>query len=862
MKLISGIISGNKFLAQLIFLVMPTLFATMFLLWTANQYYPILREQWLMQSFYFAFGVLIASFFYQIRFRFITTYLVLLFLFFLTYQFLDNFSSNEFDAFFISKQFLVFSFLFSFGWFSGWGLSRIRLYPIILAFLYLFFAISLWSKFPDLNFEKLISILLPFILYAIYLIYTSEALYNISKTEDPNWKKFSLRLIAFLFFGFVLATTVFYFMYDEINEKLELYGGRGKKGDESMLENDKNGDLKSKNSMGMGSQNSRNKELLFCAYIDNFFPETNTPNPLYLSAFSYTKFDTLTETFERDAQMPYNDEFTPDVSKIDLFFSKKDSSKLENALYSKNRKKVDIEIYKKKIPNDFFIAPSNSYFVQPISVEKEYQAEFKYAYRASSYVSELNSAYFIYNSPDPQIQFFQEQRFALLRAANNYENTPNEFIDYYTNFPNQLKYKLIKKLADSLSKNKLATIDKVIAVRDYFLQKNELGEQVYKYSDNPGVPGVPDASKLINFLFESKNGYCAYYAGATLFLLRAMNVPTRIMAGFLTIDRSDNNKGWYWYYADQAHAWVQVYFPEYGWIDFDTTVGNEEAEQSPKPDGTPPLRPPKAILVIAGKVQRIDSVNKKIALLAENVFYKNAEYKNVLKPLEIGTNKCFIWKDSNKISINSLKKGQELMAISYNQEFETNNTVQTNNQNIISLPSPFFPDDIYIKSTENKKNPPETVSNISLKVSIINFLKLILGLILFSFIILISLPLITLQFYKIAKNKTKWTLKKAYYTYQYTRLKLALLNFEQVNETILSFAKDKIDTTLNLNYSKFITIYLKSKYAPEQLNEDENNFIQAYLKSFNQTLKQQIKSKENILSFLNLSSYFKFFIPN
>jgi hypothetical protein len=36
-------------------------------------------------------------------------------------------------------------------------------------------------------------------------------------------------------------------------------------------------------------------------------------------------------------------------------------------------------------------------------------------------------------------------------------------------------------------------------------------------------------------------------------------------------------------------------FPEYGWIDFDTTVGNDEAEQSPTPDGTPPMEPPRPI---------------------------------------------------------------------------------------------------------------------------------------------------------------------------------------------------------------------------------------------------------------------------
>ena len=57
------------------------------------------------------------------------------------------------------------------------------------------------------------------------------------------------------------------------------------------------------------------------------------------------------------------------------------------------------------------------------------------------------------------------------------------------------------------------------------------------------------------FLFENRKGYCAYYAGATLFMLRSLGIPSRIAVGFLTVDRSGGkNKGWYWYYADQAHA--------------------------------------------------------------------------------------------------------------------------------------------------------------------------------------------------------------------------------------------------------------------------------------------------------------------
>ena len=59
-------------------------------------------------------------------------------------------------------------------------------------------------------------------------------------------------------------------------------------------------------------------------------------------------------------------------------------------------------------------------------------------------------------------------------------------------------------------------------------------------------------------------------------MLRAMGIPTRFTTGFATINRSDKNKGWYWFYASQAHAWTQVYFPGYGWLDFDKCIATPD----------------------------------------------------------------------------------------------------------------------------------------------------------------------------------------------------------------------------------------------------------------------------------------------
>jgi transglutaminase-like putative cysteine protease len=91
----------------------------------------------------------------------------------------------------------------------------------------------------------------------------------------------------------------------------------------------------------------------------------------------------------------------------------------------------------------------------------------------------------------------------------------------------------------------------------------------YRYSLKPGI--APDADQLGFFLFQSKKGYCSYYASAFTLLLRSLGIPARLAAGFLI----DLNSGVFDYYpirTNMAHAWVEVYFPGYGWIEYDPTT--------------------------------------------------------------------------------------------------------------------------------------------------------------------------------------------------------------------------------------------------------------------------------------------------
>ena len=91
-------------------------------------------------------------------------------------------------------------------------------------------------------------------------------------------------------------------------------------------------------------------------------------------------------------------------------------------------------------------------------------------------------------------------------------------------------------------------------------------------------------------------GYCQYYATTMAILLRAAGVPTRFAQGFLPGERTADGKETV--SNSGAHAWVEVYFPGYGWIDFDPTGGSVGQPVS-IPSGAPasPTPRPSAVLV-------------------------------------------------------------------------------------------------------------------------------------------------------------------------------------------------------------------------------------------------------------------------
>jgi hypothetical protein len=107
--------------------------------------------------------------------------------------------------------------------------------------------------------------------------------------------------------------------------------------------------------------------------------------------------------------------------------------------------------------------------------------------------------------------------------------------------------------------------DMAIAIQDYLRDSTR-----YKYTLNPkSTPAARD--KLDYFLFDSKEGYCEFFATAMGDMLRSLGIPTRLVNGFGPGSPDPNAPLTYIVRGEDAHTWVESYFPNYGWIPFEPT---------------------------------------------------------------------------------------------------------------------------------------------------------------------------------------------------------------------------------------------------------------------------------------------------
>jgi transglutaminase-like putative cysteine protease len=79
-------------------------------------------------------------------------------------------------------------------------------------------------------------------------------------------------------------------------------------------------------------------------------------------------------------------------------------------------------------------------------------------------------------------------------------------------------------------------------------------------------------------LFDSQSGYCDYFATTMVVMLRTQGIPARVASGFAPGPFDEGRQAWL-LRESEAHSWVEVYFPGYGWQVFEPSATRRQPER-------------------------------------------------------------------------------------------------------------------------------------------------------------------------------------------------------------------------------------------------------------------------------------------
>ena len=103
------------------------------------------------------------------------------------------------------------------------------------------------------------------------------------------------------------------------------------------------------------------------------------------------------------------------------------------------------------------------------------------------------------------------------------------------------------------------------------------------------APQPTELDFVTNFLLQTKEGYCTYFASAMTVLCRMVGLPARYVEGYVA---EPDAEGHAVVTGMEGHAWTEVYFSGFGWLTFDATPragnGASDSDGDTDNDNTPP----------------------------------------------------------------------------------------------------------------------------------------------------------------------------------------------------------------------------------------------------------------------------------
>ncbi|MCJ7624960.1 MAG: transglutaminase-like domain-containing protein [Anaerolineaceae bacterium] len=161
---------------------------------------------------------------------------------------------------------------------------------------------------------------------------------------------------------------------------------------------------------------------------------------------------------------------------------------------------------------------------------------------------------------------FEAQAWVSVPTTNQLQDAGDEYPVWVQNMYFQLPEDLPERfftLAEEITGELETPYEKATAITEYI--RDEI-----QYEGKIDIP--PEGAEPLDwFLFESKKGYCNYYASAEVILLRTQGIPARLVVGFVEGEKIAESKV-YQVELKDSHAWPEVYFPGIGWVEFEPTV--------------------------------------------------------------------------------------------------------------------------------------------------------------------------------------------------------------------------------------------------------------------------------------------------
>lgn len=124
----------------------------------------------------------------------------------------------------------------------------------------------------------------------------------------------------------------------------------------------------------------------------------------------------------------------------------------------------------------------------------------------------------------------------------------------------------VAELARQVSAGATNPYDQVAAIEQFL--------RGFEYNDQIEAP-PPGVNAVNYFLLDIQQGYCDYYASSLAMMARTLGIPARVAAGYSQGEYVPE-EGVYRVREYHGHSWPEVFFPGYGWVEFEPTAAEQE----------------------------------------------------------------------------------------------------------------------------------------------------------------------------------------------------------------------------------------------------------------------------------------------